>query len=477
MPVSFVQDKRAFFQNPIVVDDMRLVRERFNGGDIQEKFKFLSDNRGTIEHEFNELHACLKRKGGDDRYWSFCYYTSFMLQTYYETYAPEKASKYKEACEALERRFMESSEQEQPSFVKMLNNDLNDVLSTPTSVAKLRKLVGELNMQRLSTRFSLLTLKQFLLLAEQWQMLSASINLAILDAPLGVYNALSVALCGIRLLLDLGTLVKHTYFPVDGEDELSKSERAWVEIQAHYYHLLNDSIWSTVNALCNYGSYFHVAAPVATLLMVGFTVFDIVWLGVVLNRIDADYEYQRKERKAYIRTLDLGSPERLMEDDLLIQLELHAERDRCEFVFYLVAACLLECGFLAAFILAPPALMPMCLLMCNAAIAMYLSGDKYGVYREKCLGLAGQVDPETGQHVEYNTATQQEVDKAWADVQGTWIKNAVMPFILLGTFTLNVPAAIALTLAYIAHERGLTERYAPKVMEYFSNEKLTPSMG
>ena len=59
---------------------------------------------------------------------------------------------------------------------------------------------------------------------------------------------------------------------------------------------------------------------------------------------------------------------------------------------------------------------------------------------------------------------------------GTMVKNTVMPFIILGAFTLSVPAAAVLTLAYTAHERGLTA-YLPKVMDYITDKAPAPNMG
>ena len=471
MSISFVQDKIAFFQVPeIAAGGINSVRAHFNEGNIDKKFKFLSDNRGSIEHEFNELQACLKKNGKNrDEFWLFCYYTSFLLQTYYETYNPEKAEDYRKACESIERRFTNSSAEPTPekSMLDMFNQDLIEVMSTPFNVGKLRKLLGQMNMQRLSTRFSLLTVKQWLLMAQQWDlldslqnMLGCSINIAILDAPLGVYNALSIGLCGLRFLLDIGKLVEHTCFPVgkegEQENELTFGERASVEFNQHYYHMANDSIWTIVNTLCNYG---FVAAPVANALLAGFTVFDIFWLNYLLIQVDADYAIKRNELNAYKATCTENSAAWLMTEEQLQQLERSAEKDRMELMFYLVAACIFESGLLAAFILAPPALMPVCLLICNVAIAMYLSGDKYGVYREKCI--ISEQEPE-------NIKALSDINDAWDDLTGTMLKNTVMPFIFLSAFTVSVPAATLLTLAYIAHERGLVAAYAPKVSEYFT---------
>ncbi len=478
MSISFVQDKISFFQSIETLNDSKIGPNQidkacahFLNGNIEKKFKFLSDNRRSIEHEFNELQACLNANGeARDEFWLFCYYTSFMLKTYYETYNPEKASDYKKACDAIEGRFTKRLPEAIPevSLLEMLSNDLQDVISTPFDVAKLRPLIGQLNIQRLSTRFALLSLKQWLMMANQWHlldglqaMLGRSINIDILDAPLGIYNALSVGLCGLRLVLDLGMLVKHTYFPEGQENELTPGERASVEFQRYYYHLGNDFVWTTVNTLCNYG---YVAGPVANILLAGFTMFDIVWLGYLLKQVDADYALKRQELKDYQKTLARESAGCLMAAEQLKQLDLSAEKDRMELVFYLVAACIFETGLLAAFILAPPAFMPVCLLLCNTAMGMYLSGDKYGVYSEKCM-ISTQ-EP-------HNEKARVEMNDAWNDLTGTMLKKTIMPFIFLGAFTVSVPAAILLTLAYIAHERGMMA-YLPHVADCFSP---APNMG
>ncbi|HBI21705.1 MAG TPA: hypothetical protein DDY37_03825 [Legionella sp.] len=551
---------------------MHAVRAHFSDGSIDKKFKFLSDNRGSMEHEFNQLHAILDGCGlikvsddpksmtpdalrillnnkpayvlynstilyvdnqlnrerlevtrvattdlarlkvlfparlnelkdatkdslaqissltghvrsihtedNQDKHWLFCYYTSFMLKTYYETYNPSKASKYREACADIERRFqmhpVALPAKNEATLFEMVTDDYNEVVSTPFNAAKLRKLVGEMNVQRLSTRFSLLTLKQSLLLADQWHwldnlqsMLGLQVNIAILDAPLGIYNALSVVLMGTRLVLDLGMLFQHVFFPVGDENQLTPLERASVEIQQHFYHLANDTIWTIVNTLCNYGSYFHVAAPLATALMVGFTVFDIFWLSYLLIQVDADYASKRNEYVLFKSKQDEGSPAWLMVEEQLKQLERSAEKDQMELKFYIVAACILECGFVSAFVLASPALMPACLLMCNFAIAMYLSGGKYGVYREKSLVSIQEKNSEK---------STQDMNEAWNDLMGTMAKNTVMPFILFGALTLSVPAAVILTLAYIAHERGLTAAYGPKILDYVTGNVPALSM-
>ena len=71
MSVSFVQDKTTFFTKKFT--NMTAVRGQFENGTIDKKFKFLSNNKRAIEHEFHELHACLKVNDADrEQFWMFC---------------------------------------------------------------------------------------------------------------------------------------------------------------------------------------------------------------------------------------------------------------------------------------------------------------------------------------------------------------------------------------------------------------------
>jgi hypothetical protein len=150
---------------------------------------------------------------------------------------------------------------------------------------------------------------------------------------------------------------------------------------------------------------------------------------------------------------------RYKNDNQLRQLESDTEKTRALLQFCLMAAFIMVASFSAAILLAPPALVPVCFFICNIAIAMYLSCEQFGVYRQKCMI----------QQQEPNQSLQQDVDNAWFDLQQTMLKNTLMPFVIIGAFTLNVPLAIGLTLAYIAYEQGLAA-YLPDLSSVFSGQ-------
>ena len=457
MPSLFVDDKQKFFHSVSIITSIDDINTLAN----QKDFAFLTRQRGSIEHEFNHLQAVLKNKHENHiTSWLYCYYTAHQLKNYYDTYSPgcPNAIKYATLCDTIKKRF------EGPVIVAgrdtlltTLGKDLSELTTLPFSNTKLRGLSGKANMQRLSTRFSMITVKQTLLLANQYhfldqleQLMGLQVNIAILDAPLGVYNALSVALFGSRFFLNLAMLLKHTFT----ENSLSMGERFYEEIKKRHYQMTNDLIWGVVNALSNFGAYFHVAASVANFMMIGFTVFDVLWLGYLLYMTDQDFASKRNEYFEYMGTLDENSAEYALEQQKLDQLELAHEKARTEVIFYLVAANILLSTFATVFLIAPAAFVPLCFFICNIAIAMYLSGSQYGEYKEKCF----YVEQQKNKGLEITAEAMQDVQRTWDNLCFTVAKNTIAPLVILSAFTLSAPLAILLTLTYMAYESGYLTR-------------------
>lgn len=463
MPSPFVEDKRNFFNQVNDNSSLDGVRALATTHD----FRFLTRHRGSIEHELAQLQAVLNNESENQRaYWFYCYYTASMLKNYYDTYSPgcPNAIKYSALCDRIKARFQGPvTLPKKDSLLKTFFNDLSELPTTFFSTTKLRNLSGKSNMQRLSTRFSMITVKQSLLLANQYhfldqleRLMGRQVNIAILDSPLGVYNALSVGLFGFRFLLNLAMMLKHTFT----ENSLSMGERFFEELKKRHYQMTNDLIWGVVNGLSNYAAYFHIAASVANYLMIGFTVFDVIWLGYLLYMTDQDFALKRAEYTEYMNDLEENSPEYLFEQKKLDQLELAHEKARSEVVFYLIAANILLSSFATVFLIAPAAFVPLCFLVCNIAIAMYLSGSQYGEYKEKCLVVKQQKD----RGLDVSTQAMQDVQKTWDNLCFAVAKNTIAPLVILGAFTISFPAAILLTLTYIAYECG----YLTRLTELFS---------
>ncbi len=456
----FVADKQAFFQsvNPETsIDDVSTRAKK--------DFSFLTAHRGSTDQELSDLQAVLNNNGKNRRAsWLYCYYTASMLKNYHNAYSPACANaiKYSELCDALEKRINNKKVRvpDKETLFETIASDLYELSNVPFSMDKLRNWTGKVNMQRLSTRFSMITAQQSLLLAKQYhyldgleRMMGRQVNIAVLNAPVGVYNALSVGVFGFRTIINLTQTIQHTFFPAPGET-ISMGERFYEEVKNRHVQMTNDIVWGIVNGLSNYAAYFHIAAPVANYLLIGFTVFDALWLSYVLYMTDQNYALKRQEYIEYRDTLEPGSDAYLLENEKLDQLALAHEKARSEIVFYIAAACILPSSLAVMFLLAPAALVPVCFLICNLAIAMYLSGSQYAEYKEKCLIVKQQQD----KGLNVSTDSMKNVQKAWDNLGFTVAKNTVAPLIILGAFTISFPLAILLTLAYLAYECGYLTR-------------------
>ncbi len=333
---------------------------------------------------------------------------------------------------------------------------------TPVSI--MRNLATNANAQRLSTRFTLITLKLSLLSANQHHLLDTiewilgrPINIAILDSPLSVYNALSVGLVGIRFLVNMIDILQYGFddtlnrpASIDGPAS-TRDSRFNEKIKQHRCVMVNDAVLGTVNALANYAAYFHIPPGVPNFLMLGFTVFDIACSYYKLHLERQDYETESRDNDTK-RAMFFNDPlefKRLKLDLDELKLDLDKlkhdhEKNESVLLFDIAVTCLMLGGFIAAFILSPPALLPLCYLVCNIAIAMLLSDDKYGEWKKATLI----------NNNEQNEKNETNVQTAWNDLGLTMAKNTIRPFIFLGAFTVSVPAAIALTLAYMAYEYG-----------------------
>ena len=98
-------------------------------------------------------------------------------------------------------------------------------------------------------------------------------------------------------------------------------------------------------------------------------------------------------------------------------------------------------GFTAAILLSSPILVVASFFACVVAVATYLSTDAYTKYKEKSLYLEqamknSKVQPETLKEFK-------EFEIAKNDFKFTMIKNTVMPMMLITTYAICWPAAIA----------------------------------
>lgn len=131
----------------------------------------------------------------------------------------------------------------------------------------------------------------------------------------------------------------------------------------------------------------------------------------------------------------------------LKELEIDWRTKQGTFYFVASAAALLMLGFTASLLFTPPGMIVASFFVCTLATAMYLSAGAYSTFQEKSLRL------------EQAQLSGKDLDMAFQEYQAarndfifTMVKNTVMPALLITTFAICWPAAIALTAMYLGYE-------------------------
>ena len=472
---AFLADKQGFFS------DINSTKDAKNRAKAQS-YQFLATNQLSIEQEFNQMFASLKKQGKDRKeFWLYCYYCCTMLESYYDAYDKKsKAADYGSLGKYLKLccdtgKFPKKGEVD--SLQKKIAADLGSLVSTPLHTSKMRDWIGFTNIYRIHFVFCRLSVKQSLLLARELQWLekldrlfgmhtNVDAMVAIINAPAPVFNAMSVGLFAARFIINAGLLLKHTFSAAEKESSIDKIERFYQEIYARGCVMLNDVVWGSVNLLCNYAPLFNISAVTAGWLTAGFMFFDVSLL--IFRRWLAEREYSlKKEQYEYelnnYNTLaaEALTPEdeanRKMLNEQLLQLEINWRATSATYLFNVAAAVLLMAGFSASMLFAAPAAIVACYFVCTVAVAMYLTADIYGKYKEKSLILQLQeFSDEKEQNQALNTMLSARNEFIFA-----MAKTIIMPLLIVTAFAVCWQAALLLTAVYIGYEctRG-----------YFKNE-------
>ncbi len=479
-PLTFTEDKQQFFKaKPMFSARARALAE----ANLQAKahdYPFLSTHLFSIEEEFRHLHATLKRNESDNlEQWLYCYYCCNMLSEYYRDHhynSPGKHAEYQSIANQIEK-YCSSGQYptaKLQTWKEQLWEDLDDLLSTPKHLSKIRSWIGFSNIYRIAFTFSRLTAQEFFLSINRWlSLLSRTLHFPLsldemnrkINGPTATFRALSVGLFIGRFLVNLSLVIKHTLFPTEGEKQLNISARFYQEMKKRYPQMLNDIVWATINGLTNYAEFFKIAAPLANGLLVSTLIFDLSLLAWRLREADKNYalkhsQYLREKKAlqtelaqllnqatpAFTKIKAIQTALRCLEAQMQ-EHELKIQSTRSQFYVNMVAASLLILALSTSLFLTTPALICVCYFAVVVGTALYISAESYGTYSEKRnrqeqLTLLG----------ENTAAAKKETQQAWHNFVSSMVKNTVMPILIMGTLAVCWQAAVVLLVLYIAHE-------------------------
>lgn len=478
----------------------RLVCEEFS-------YSFLLENLQILEAEFTHLFTVLQRSSQDkERFWFYCYYCASQLEAFHLAYGQMgKAELYQQKKRAIKARLginngsVADHNTVEKDFIETLKDSLLDGISSlikaPFHVAQIRDHVAYTNICRIYWVFCRLTVTQGLTIAKNLQLIDkldvilgthtdVDKIIATMRAPTGVINYFSVGFFLARFMIDGAMLIKHTFFPSELEKQGTTTyQRFKHELYKRHCNFANDLVWATVNFLSNFNHLVGISASAAGYLTSVFLVFDIGMTFYKLHLAEQEYLIKKRqyseEAEVYKEKLREGeslSPDEEAHYTMLIkqrlELDINWKAKEAMFHFVAAAAALLMMGFTASLLLSPPGLVLAAYFTCTIGVAMYLSYGSYFNYKEKEGYLNQAVAQDTQEKQKgheltrkyprtiplfasgsnYLALARKEYETARNDFIFTMAKNIIVPAVLISTYAIFWPAAVALTALYLGYE-------------------------
>ncbi|MDX1837033.1 hypothetical protein DIZ81_05005 [Legionella taurinensis] len=274
----------------------------------------------------------------------------------------------------------------------------------------------------------------------------------VLDQMQGVLRVSSVALNGLRLLINTSTFLKHLIHAASN-DNLSLKKVFLQEIEKRIYTLMDDSMWTSVNFINNYRELVNLSAPAAARLSLIFLGMDAVmllvsWLIEMKNYCQRLQELKSK-KKEEITAWEAALIHRqinLLADEWQVQCDYH--------VFNLVAAILLCTVFAMTLLTVNPVLLGALALLSMVGNAMYNSANEFKQYRQAASRVTREKSNRLSglkgiQPLLELTARQ---DEAFAVFLDSFLFNVVFTASLIAAAAVSLPLAGMMVLCYAGYK-------------------------
>lgn len=334
------------------------------------------------------------------------------------------------------------------------------------------KWVGTINLYRLSWTFSRISIKNLLLylqsigvLDQNGSVYGVSFNTKILDAPNTVFNYLSVYLFLAKIMVNISLPFKHAFAPTnEAEKGIDWWTRFKIELNREWVNFLNDSWWVMLNAVTNFPKAFGLSIPVAGWILTGALFFDATLLVAVSYYEEKEIAEKISWLKRQIESKDPAVQQHIpLFKSMLKQAEIQREGFRTLIKLILFATALFVASLALTLSLASPIVAPVGFLACVIAVAFILSREEAAAVAEARAARyydANKVeeqykDAEEIQIMkEHGSEIKAELKKseeeAWKTFGLNFAEHVFVPMIIVGVYTICWPAAIVLTIMYVA---------------------------
>lgn len=458
---SFTKNKSQFFLKLQNTETQELNLSTIEQQSKDVDYSFLLQNKNLLETEFDGMMQFLrdqftqKHPVQNKQLWFYCYYSASLLEQFYFGYEQtDKAIEYSKLKDKIKKLLLNeqtnnASVKATYSFAEYLllsfKKGFSELISIPFHISKIRTNVVYANIWRINWVFTRLTLTQGLSLASELHLIEqfdalfgthTDVDKIIthIKAPTGIVNYFSVGLFLARFIIDGGLLIKHTFFPSTKEAQgTTRYQRFLYELDKRHCNFINDLVWATINFLTNFNSISGLSDPTCTCLIAGFLIFDIGMVSYKYLRAYNEFVQQKNEYESF-KTVNPDAAEKVWQHQ-----QQSWKIKQASFAFNAMAAVLFFTGFSASLVLANPVLITACFFTCIFAASMYLSGDKYEVYKKEKMML---------QAAPFDKKQLQQFQEARTEFGLTLAKNTLAPLVFVTVYSISWPAALALTVAY-----------------------------
>lgn len=350
--------------------------------------------------------------------------------------------------------------------------------------AALRDQLGWTNLSRIFWVFYHFSLNEMILvvrnadiLEKLGRILGAPIDLDafynLLNTPNDFLNILSVAFFGIRLVIDVIMLAKHTWSDDMSTDNTTTPwQRFCAELDKRACNISNCLVWGGVNAATNYAQFFGIPLQFAMPIVAGVLTFDmtlslILWyrqdnsfaraLAVLSEQIASVKDLSRVENKKYLNILKL-------EEKVLTEKR---EVANAVFQFNSTAAFIMMVSFSASLMLASPLAILACYFVCCVSLSLFSCADPDGGEYARYVIASRNLAFAQNQEGKFSLLELQELsdtaNEEFNHLQSVILERAFAPLILLVLYAVNPLLGLSLTAAYLAYK--MTQAYASDVKE------------
>jgi hypothetical protein len=351
--------------------------------------------------------------------------------------------------------------------VKEKFNYLYELLLHPS---KLRGQLGISNVTRIYWVFCHFSINEMILIFKDSDILNKIAKLVghvidldkysdALNMPNDILNVLSVAFFGVRLLIDLIMLAKHTVGSNEQERaETTAYQRFVAELEKRFWGMTNCVVWGGVNLLTNYYDVFGIPVELAFPIVAGVLVFDIGLVIALHSRAKSQYMTSLANIDAQLNELGEQDP---MRPILLKQRE--ALNDKWELTqkvyFYNAAAAVSIFTFFSlSIILSAPAAVLACYMASCISIAMYGTADnEYASYAKACQKLE-QASAQKMSASDMQALAEQK-QAAFTTLVTSVIEQAFAPMAIFVLAAISLPAGLTLGGMYLGYKisQGLSK--------------------